>query len=157
MRKRAWLLLIAGIMGTGFAVGQTGRTPAGPVNPQHALCDKDGDGICDFTGLPVGQGRGPMAGRGMGQGRRSGQGAGMGMGPGMGYGRGMGRGGLMGAPGVMQPRPRIPPTRSNAAGRYPAAAATLSMARRFPHRPRHLVHLRIADRLEHFGGVHHSH
>jgi len=63
----------------------------GPGSAPHAWCDRNGDGICDFTGMPVGQGRGQMMSPGMrGQ---QGWGMGRGMGGGMGRGmRGMGRG-----------------------------------------------------------------
>ena len=53
----------------------------------YAWCDQNGDGICDRTGMPVGQGRGQMISPGM----RGQQGWGMGRGMGRGM-RGMGRG-----------------------------------------------------------------
>ena len=54
----------------------------------HAYCDKDGDGICDATGLPVGEcreadcpgcdGQCPRNGQGQGQGKGQGKGPGYG-------------------------------------------------------------------------------
>ena len=54
----------------------------------YAWCDRNGDGICDVTGMPVGQGRGQMMSPGM----RGQQGWGMGRGVGRGMIGGMGRG-----------------------------------------------------------------
>lgn len=53
----------------------------------YAWCDRNGDGICDVTGRPVGQGRGQMMSPGM----RGQQGGGVGRGMGRGMRGGMGR------------------------------------------------------------------
>jgi hypothetical protein len=64
----------------------------GPGSAPHAWCDRNGDGICDFTGMPVGQGRGQMMSPGMGRGMGAGMGRGMRAGMGRGMAAGMGRG-----------------------------------------------------------------
>ena len=52
----------------------------GSGSAPHAWCDQNVDGICDRTGMPVGQGRGQMMSPGM----RGQQGRGMGLGMGRG-------------------------------------------------------------------------
>lgn len=103
MRKLFFAIVLAGALLLGaVAFGQTQNQGSG----QGAVAcpnDKDGDGICDISGRPVGQGcasgqcgrgfrggQGPGAGQGQGQGQ--GQRAGMGGRRGMGMGMGMGRG-----------------------------------------------------------------
>ena len=80
-------LLAIGVVTVGLtAFAQTTSQPSPQVQgpgrggAPYAWCDRNGDGICDVTGRPVGQGRGQMMSRGM----RGQQGGGM--------GRGMGRG-----------------------------------------------------------------
>jgi hypothetical protein len=77
-------LLAVGILSATLALFAQNGTP----NPQpgqgrsgapHAYCDKDGDGLCDYTGKPVGEcresgcpgcnGQCPRGGQGNGQGR----------------------------------------------------------------------------------------
>lgn len=56
--KALYSLLTTGVLGIGLAAfAQNTPPPRGPCQgTPHAWCDKDGDGICDRTGRPVGQG-----------------------------------------------------------------------------------------------------
>ena len=88
-------LLAVGILSAGLALfaqnsGSNSSPPQGTgaancpncpncPNGPNANCDKDGDGLCDITGLPVGQcrqagGQGARCGRGPGQGQGQGRG-----------------------------------------------------------------------------------
>jgi len=85
-------LLAIGVATVGLtAFAQNTNQPNPQVQGQgrggapYAWCDRNGDGICDVTGRPVGQGRGQMMSPGM----RGQQGGGMGRGMGGGMGRGM--------------------------------------------------------------------
>ncbi len=74
--KKLLALLAVGLLSTGLAlVAQNGTPqglPPGRENcPNAAACDKNGDGICDITGQPIGECR-----RGTGQGRGRGPGNG---------------------------------------------------------------------------------
>ncbi len=80
-------LLAAGLALFGQNSGATApQQGQGSGNCPHAYCDKDGDGLCDYTGLPVGECRGQgncpgcdgscPRGRGQGQGQGRGQGRG---------------------------------------------------------------------------------
>ncbi len=94
MKPTLLSLLAIGVAAVGLtAYAQNAGQPAPQVQSQggapHAWCDRNGDGICDVTGMPVGQGRGQMMSRGQ-QGRGMGRGMVGGMRRGM--GRGMGRG-----------------------------------------------------------------
>lgn len=88
---------VAAVGLTAFAQNANQPTPQGQGQggTPHAWCDRNADGICDITGLPVGQGRARMmaAGEGGQQGRGMGRGmGGMGRGMGRGMAGGMGRG-----------------------------------------------------------------
>ena len=86
--KRVFGFLIVGILAATLAMfAQNGNAPSQPGqgNPPQAVCDKDGDGLCDYTGLPVGQCRQANCpgcngncprGNGQGQGQRRGSGPG---------------------------------------------------------------------------------
>jgi hypothetical protein len=86
--KRLFGVLAVALLAAALALfGQSSAGPQqgqGPGNGPHAYCDKDGDGLCDFTGLPVGEcrGQGDCPGcngscpRGQGQGQGRGQGRG---------------------------------------------------------------------------------
>jgi hypothetical protein len=83
--KSTLLFLTTGVLVAGLAAfGQNGNPPDPQTRGQgrggapNAWGDRNGDGICDFTGNPVGQCQGTCPGF------RGGQGQGM--------GRGMGRG-----------------------------------------------------------------
>ena len=93
--KSTLFILATGAIAVGLtAFGQETNQPApqtqgrGRGGAPYAWGDRNGDGICDFTGNPVGQGRGPA----MSAGWRGQPGRGMGRGMGGGMGRGMGRG-----------------------------------------------------------------
>jgi hypothetical protein len=75
-------VLVAGLTAFGQNANQSGPQTQGRGRggAPYAWGDRNGDGICDFTGNSVGQGRGPM----MSPGWRGQQGRGV--------GRGMGRG-----------------------------------------------------------------
>ena len=74
-------ILVGSILLVGLtAFGQTGTQP--PQCPRQGecqgqcqragcdgVCDKDGDGLCDVTGKPIGECQGPGQGQGQGQGR----------------------------------------------------------------------------------------
>jgi hypothetical protein len=91
--KQLFSVMAAALLMAGLALyAQTGSpnpTPGqGRGGAPHAYCDKNGDGLCDYTGLPVGQcregncpgcdGQCPRDGQGQGQGRGQGRGAGYG-------------------------------------------------------------------------------
>ena len=85
--KSKLFVLSTGVLAVGLAVfGQSTNQPRpqprgqGRGGAPYAWGDRNGDGVCDFTGNPVGQGRGPMMSPGW-RGR-----------PSRGMGRGMGRG-----------------------------------------------------------------
>ena len=90
--KKLFGLLAVGLLAAALALfGQNSNPPRqgqGSGDAPHAYCDKDGDGLCDYTGLPVGQcrGQGDCPGcdgscpRGRGQGQGQGQGRGQGRG-----------------------------------------------------------------------------
>lgn len=85
-------LLAMGVVTVGLTAsaqnaGQPANQVQGSGGTPHAWCDRNGDGICDVTGMPVGQGRGQM----MSPGASGQQGRGMGRGLGRGMARGMGR------------------------------------------------------------------
>ena len=87
MKPTLFSLLAMGVVAVGLtAYAQNAGQPApqaqGPGSTPHAWCDRNGDGICDVTGMPVGQGRGQMMSHGVGG--QQGRGMGRGMGPGMG-------------------------------------------------------------------------
>jgi hypothetical protein len=83
MRKFILLFTVV-VLAAGLALFAQNGNPRGPQGGQgttpHAYCDKDGDGLCDITGLPVGQCQadcpngGAGQGRGQGRGQRQGQG-----------------------------------------------------------------------------------
>ena len=86
MKPTLFSLLAMGVVAVGLtAYAQNAGQPApqaqGPGSTPHAWCDRNGDGICDVTGMPVGQGRGQMMSHGAGgqQGRGMGRGTGRGM------------------------------------------------------------------------------
>jgi hypothetical protein len=92
MKPTMFSLLAIGVVAVGLtAYAQNAGQPApqaqgpGRGGAPYAWCDQNGDGICDRTGMPVGQGRGQMMSPGM----RGQQGWGMGRGMGGGMGRGM--------------------------------------------------------------------
>ena len=92
MKPTLFSLLAIGVVAVGLtAYAQNASQPAPQVQgpgrggAPYAWCDRNGDGICDVTGMPVGQGRGQMMSPGM----RGQQGWGMGRGMGGGMGRGM--------------------------------------------------------------------
>ncbi len=85
--KRLIGLIAVGILAAALALFAQNGNPApgrGQGSAPHAYCDKDGDGFCDLTGLPVGQCRDagcpgcgqncPRNGQGQGQGQGRGQG-----------------------------------------------------------------------------------
>ena len=81
MKPTLLSLLAIGVVMLGLtAFAQNTRQPNPQVAP-NAWCDRNGDGICDVTGMPVGQGRGQMMSHGVGgqQGRGMGRGTGRGM------------------------------------------------------------------------------
>jgi hypothetical protein len=87
MKPTMFSLLTIGVVAVGLtASAQNAGQPApqaqgpGRGGAPYAWCDQNGDGICDRTGMPVGQGRGQMTSPGM---------AGVGRGMGAGMGRGM--------------------------------------------------------------------
>jgi hypothetical protein len=61
------------------------RQGQGSGSAPHAYCDKDGDGLCDYSGLPVGQcqqqGDCPCCNGSCPRGQGQGQGQGQGRGP----------------------------------------------------------------------------
>jgi hypothetical protein len=80
-------VLVAGLTAFGQNANQSSPQTQGRGRggAPYAWGDRNGDGICDFTGNSVGQGRGPM----MSPGWRGQQGRGGGRGMGLGMGRGM--------------------------------------------------------------------
>ena len=91
--KKVMSLLAAGIVAAALALyAQNGPNPTpgqGRGGTPQAYCDKDGDGLCDITGLPIGEcreancpGCDGQCPRGSGQGQGRGQGRGQGQGPG---------------------------------------------------------------------------
>jgi hypothetical protein len=81
MKPTLFSLLAMGVVAVGLTAyaqnaGQPANQAQGSGTTPHAWCDRNGDGICDVTGMPVGQGRGHMMspdasgqqGRGMGRG-----------------------------------------------------------------------------------------
>ena len=92
MKPTLLSLLAIGVVLVGLTAFAQNTSQPNPQVAPHAWCDRNGDGICDVTGMPVGQGRGQMMSPGMGQGKGRGMGRGMGQGMGAGMGRGMGSG-----------------------------------------------------------------
>ena len=106
--KSALLALAGGALAASLMFAQAPSQPAAPAQGQgrggapFAWGDKNKDGICDFTGRPVGQGRAARA-AGPGQGRGQ-----MGM-------RGGRRGGRWGCRGMMARGPMGQPPAPQAA------------------------------------------
>lgn len=112
--KRSMTLLAVGIFAAAATLFAQNPKPGPPQgrgqgNAPHAYCDKNGDGLCDVTGLPVGQCQGSCRrGNGPGNGPHAygdqdGDGlcdrTGLPVGQGrQGAGRGQGRGLRAGAP-----------------------------------------------------------
>jgi len=90
MKPALLSLLAIGVVMAGLTAFAQNTSQPNPQVAPNAWCDRNGDGICDVTGMPVGQGRGQMMSPGMGRGMSRGMGAGMGRGMGAGMGRGMG-------------------------------------------------------------------
>lgn len=57
MKRVLGFLSVGLLMAASAVFGQNGNAPAQPGqgNAPRAYCDKNGDGLCDYTGLPVGQ------------------------------------------------------------------------------------------------------
>jgi hypothetical protein len=93
---KSFLIMASALALGSAALGMAQNAPAtstqaigrGNGGAPYAWNDKNKDGICDVTGLPVGQGRGA----GARQCGRRGRGAVAGRAAGAGWGRGMGRG-----------------------------------------------------------------
>ena len=92
MKPTLLSLLAIGVAVVGLTAFAQDTSQPNPQVAPNAWCDRNGDGICDVTGMPVGQGRGQMMARGTGAGMGRGMGAGMGRGMGRGMGAGVGRG-----------------------------------------------------------------
>ena len=96
--KKLINLLAAGIVFAALALYAQNRGPnPNPGQPRggtpQAYCDKDGDGLCDITGLPIGECREAGCPGCDGQCPRNGEGRGQGQGRGPGQGQGQGRNG----------------------------------------------------------------
>ena len=58
MKPALLSLLAIGVVMAGLTAFAQNTSQPNPQVAPNAWCDRNGDGICDVTGIPVGQGRG---------------------------------------------------------------------------------------------------